>query len=155
MHAKSSRPSPPPLLLVVEDDFLVRLTLVDALTDGGFDVVEAGDAEEALALVCDRADIAAMLTDINLPGNSDGFALAQAARVVRPDLPVIYASGRYSGIVEGRGVEGARFLAKPFTPTLAFATIAEVLGEAEAAAADTARHGRPSGGSCTVAPGHA
>jgi CheY-like chemotaxis protein len=91
-----------PVLLVVEDDLLVRLTLVDALSDGGFEVVEAADAKEALTLVCDRDDIAAMLTDINLPGGSDGFALARAARVIRPHLPVVYASGRYGGAAEGQ-----------------------------------------------------
>ncbi|MBV1800246.1 response regulator [Siccirubricoccus sp. G192] len=60
--------SEPPVLLVVEDDFLVRLTLVDALSDDGFEVLEAADAQEALDHVCGRSDIAAMLTDINLPG---------------------------------------------------------------------------------------
>jgi CheY-like chemotaxis protein len=108
-----------PVLLVVEDDFLVRLTLADSLADSGFEVLEAADAQEALALLCNRPDILVMLTDINLPGGSDGFALARAARVLRPDLPVVYASGRYAGIEDGRGVPGARFLAKPFTPSLA------------------------------------
>ena len=123
MHAKSP---PSPLLLVVEDDFLVRLTLVDALTDGGFDVVEAGDAEEALALVCDRADIAAMLTDINLPGGSDGFALAKAARVVRPDLPVVYASA-YS-YVTPRQVPGSIMLNKPYPPEELIDALEALLG---------------------------
>lgn len=112
-----------PVLLVVEDDFLVRLTLVDALSDGGFEVLEAADAKEALTLVCDRDDIAAMLTDINLPGGSDGFALARAARVIRPALPVVYASGRYGSAAEGQAVDGSRFLAKPFTPSLAAAVL--------------------------------
>lgn len=116
-----------PVLLVVEDDFLVRMTLVDALTDAGFEVLEASDAHEALALVCDRADIAALLTDINLPGGADGFTLARAARVLRPGLPVVYASGRYSAPERGKSVEGARFLAKPFTPALACATLNELL----------------------------
>ena len=116
-----------PVLLVVEDDFLVRLTLVDALSDGGFEVLEAADAKEALTLVCDRDDIAAMLTDINLPGGSDGFALARAARVIRPRLPVVYASGRYSGAEEGQAVDGSHFLAKPFTPTLAAAVINDLI----------------------------
>lgn len=123
-----------PVLLVVEDDFLVRLTLVDALHDGGFAVLEANDAEEALALVCDHAEIAAMLTDINLPGGSDGFALARAARVIRPALPVVYASGRYGAPESGKSVEGSRFLAKPFTPALACATIQEMLEMAAGAA---------------------
>jgi CheY-like chemotaxis protein len=117
------------VLLVVEDDFLVRLTLVDALSDGGFEVLEAADAKEALTLVCDRGDIAAMLTDINLPGGSDGFALARAVRVVRPALPVLYASGRYSGVEAGQSVVGARFLAKPFTPTLAATILRELMAE--------------------------
>jgi CheY-like chemotaxis protein len=118
-----------PVLLVVEDDFLVRLTLVDALSDGGFEVLEAADAKEALTLVCGRDDIAAMLTDINLPGGSDGFALARAVRVVRPALPVLYASGRYSGVEAGQSVDGARFLAKPFTPTLAATMLRELMSE--------------------------
>jgi two-component system, response regulator PdtaR len=117
----------PPVLLVVEDDFLVRLTLVDALSDGGFEVLEAADAKEALTLVCDRDDISAMLTDINLPGGSDGFALARAARVIRPALPVVYASGRYGGAEEGQAVDGSRFLAKPFTPSLAAGVIHDLI----------------------------
>lgn len=108
-----------PVLLVVEDDFLVRLTMADALTDGGFEVIEAGDAREALSCICERNDISAMLTDINLPGGEDGFALARAVRVIRPDLPVVYASGRYSAAESGKSVDGSRFLAKPFTPSLA------------------------------------
>ncbi|GGC44184.1 response regulator [Siccirubricoccus deserti] len=107
----------------------MRLTLVDALSDGGFEVLEAADAKEALGLVCDRGDIAAMLTDINLPGGSDGFALARAVRVVRPEMPVLYASGRYSGVEAGQAVDGARFLAKPFTPTLAATMIRELMAE--------------------------
>ena len=117
----------PPVLLVVEDDFLVRLTLVDALSDGGFEVLEAVDAHEALSLVCDRSDIAAMLTDINLPGGSDGLALSHAVRVLRPSLPIVYASGRYSAIEGDRCVEGSRFLAKPFTPTLAAAVLHDMI----------------------------
>jgi CheY-like chemotaxis protein len=116
-----------PVLLVVEDDFLVRLTLVDALSDLGFEILEAEDARGGLSLLCDRSDIELMLTDINLPGGSDGFALARAARVIRPRLPVIYASGRYSRAEPHQQVDGARFIAKPFTPTLAAVVIHELL----------------------------
>jgi CheY-like chemotaxis protein len=112
---------------VVEDDVLVRMTLVDVLSDDGFDVLEAEDATRALDLICTRPDIAAMLTDINLPGGADGFALAQAVRVVRPGLPVVYASGRHSAAEPGRGVHGARFLAKPFKPALAAMALRELI----------------------------
>ncbi len=116
-----------PVLLVVEDDFLVRLTLVDALSDDGFAVIEAADAAEALQLVATRPDIRAMLTDINLPGGADGFALARAVRVLRPALPVVYASGRYSSLNLDKAVEGSRFLAKPFTPSLAAAVLRDLM----------------------------
>lgn len=127
-------PTEPAVLLVVEDDFLVRLTLVDALADAGFAVLEAGDAQEALDLVCGRADIAAMLTDINLPGGPDGFALAKAVRALRPDLPVLYASGRYGGAEPGRSVPGSRFLQKPFSPSLAAAILQELMSGSSASA---------------------
>jgi CheY-like chemotaxis protein len=117
-----------PVLLVVEDDFLVRLTLADGLADAGFTVIEAGDAQSALALIVARPDILAMLTDINLPGGSDGYALARAARVLRPNLPVVYASGRYGALAEERAVPGSRFLAKPFTSSLAAQVLRETLG---------------------------
>ncbi len=116
-----------PVLLVVEDDFLVRLTLVDALSDSGFDVLEAVDATEALSLLCERDDIVGLLTDINLPGGMDGFALARAARVMRPSLPVVYASGRYSAVEAAKSVDNSRFLAKPFTPALAAAVLRDLM----------------------------
>jgi CheY-like chemotaxis protein len=118
-----------PVLLVVEDDFLVRLTLVDALSDLGFAVLEAEDAPAALSMLCDHSEIELMLTDINLPGGSDGFALARAARVIRPMLPVIYASGRYARAEPHLQVPGSRFIAKPFTPSLAVAVIHDLLEE--------------------------
>ena len=117
-----------PVLLLVEDDLLVRLTLVEALSGDGFAVLEAGDASAALHLVCSRSEIVAMLTDLDLPGESDGFALAQAARRVRPGLPVVYASGRCGALEPGRLVAGARFLAKPFTPSLAAETLRHLIG---------------------------
>jgi CheY-like chemotaxis protein len=102
------------LLLLVEDDPLVRTTLAEALTEAGFEVLEAEDAESALRMVAEHDDLAALLTDINLPG-ADGFALARAARRLRPGLPVVYASGRIGEPDPRRAVPRAAFLAKPFS----------------------------------------
>ena len=110
------------LLLLVEDDPLVRATLAEGLADAGFEVLEAEDAEAALSLVAARADIAVLLTDINLPG-ADGFALARAARRLRPRLPVVYASGRYREPDPQRALPDAAFLAKPFSVSSAVATL--------------------------------
>jgi len=101
-------------LLLVEDDPLVRTTLAEALTEAGFDVLEAGDAETALDMVAAREDLIVLLTDINLPG-ADGFTLARAARQIRPRLPVVYASGRYREPDPARALPDAAFLAKPFS----------------------------------------
>jgi DNA-binding response OmpR family regulator len=105
-------------LLLVEDDPLVRATLAEALTEAGFEVLEAEDAETALGLVAARDDLVVLMTDINLPG-ADGFALARAARRLRPDLPVVYASGRYREADPHRALKGAAFLAKPFSVSCA------------------------------------
>lgn len=109
-------------LLLVEDDPLVRMTLAEVLAEAGFAVLEAESAEAALDLVAARDDLALLLTDINLPG-ADGFALARAARRLRPQLPVVYASGRLSEPDPARALPGAPFLAKPFSVSSALATL--------------------------------
>jgi CheY-like chemotaxis protein len=114
-------------LLLVEDDPLLRMTLAEALTEAGFTVVEAEDAESAIGLVASRDDFDLLLTDINLPG-ADGFALASAARRLRPGLPVVYASGRLSEADPQRALPGAPFLAKPFTLSSALTTLQGALG---------------------------
>jgi CheY-like chemotaxis protein len=114
-------------LLLVEDDELVRSTLAEALADAGFEVLEAEDAETALHMLAERGDLAALMTDINLPG-ADGFVLARAARRLRPDLPVIYASGRYREPDPKRALPGARFLAKPFSVSCAVEVLQGAIG---------------------------
>ena len=69
-----------PLVLVVEDEFLVRMNAVFLLEEAGFDVLEAGSADEAIALLEARKDIRIVFTDINMPGSMDGLRLAQAIR---------------------------------------------------------------------------
>ena len=116
-------------LLLVEDDPLLRMTLAEALTEAGFTVVEAADAESALCLVASRDDLDLLLTDINLPG-ADGFALASAARRLRPGLPVVYASGRLNEADPQRALPGAPFLAKPFSLSKALTTLQGAMGRA-------------------------
>ena len=82
-----------PRLLLVEDEFLIRMTLSEVLAEDGFEVVEAEDAEAALERLGEKPDFAMMLTDIQLPGRIDGRTLAHRARQACPDLPVIFMSG--------------------------------------------------------------
>src|SRR5678816_931520 len=67
-----------PLVLVVEDEFVVRMNAVSLLEEAGFGVLEAGSADEAIALLESRRDIRIVFTDINMPGSMDGLRLAHA-----------------------------------------------------------------------------
>lgn len=102
-----------PLLLVVEDEALVRQLIVLELEDAGYDVVEAETGEEALAALRRYPGIQLIFTDIRLPGTLCGWDIAERARAMRPNIPVIYATG-YSG--ELRLVPGAEFMRKPYKP---------------------------------------
>ena len=84
----------PARVLVVEDEFLIRMTLAEALGDEGFEVLEAETADDALPILQADEAIRLLLTDIQLPGLLNGRALARKAREQRPTLPVIYMTGR-------------------------------------------------------------
>ncbi len=103
-----------PVVLVVEDDALVRAMLVDVLAEEGFHVLEAGDGAQALAQLAARPEIAAVVTDVEMPGGLDGFALARRIRRERPRLGVVVSSGR---LAPGPGglPAGVRYLPKPLS----------------------------------------
>ncbi|MFO0747615.1 MAG: PAS domain S-box protein [Myxococcota bacterium] len=115
-------------LLLVEDEALVRRVAERELRRSGFDVLVASDAEEALAIVRARPDVAMMVTDVVMPG-LDGRQLCEAARRLRPELPVLYTSGYTDDAVVRRGVlsEEVAFLAKPYTPEALVAKVRAVL----------------------------
>jgi CheY-like chemotaxis protein len=79
-------------ILVVEDEFLIRLTLAEILGDEGFEVIEAEDGEQALAALR-NGGVDLVMTDVNLPGEVSGWAVADAARERRMDVPVVFVSG--------------------------------------------------------------
>jgi CheY-like chemotaxis protein len=81
-------------VLVVEDDFLIRMTAVDFFVEAGFPVFEAGGADEAIRLLEQRADIGAVFTDVNMPGAMDGLQLAHYVRRRWPSARLILTSGR-------------------------------------------------------------
>lgn len=79
-------------ILIVEDEWLVRMELADAFEALNFAVIESSSAEHAIEMLRDHPDIALLVTDIRLAGWRDGWQLALEARATRPDLPVIYLS---------------------------------------------------------------
>jgi CheY-like chemotaxis protein len=98
-------------ILMVEDEPLVRETVVEELRECGFEVIEAETGEEAVARCSEQmADV--LFTDIRLPGAIDGWAIAEHCRRANPAIPVIYATG-YSGGVT-RMVPRAVLFSKPY-----------------------------------------
>jgi DNA-binding NtrC family response regulator len=104
------------IALVVEDDPLVRMMAVEALSDAGLSVLEASDADEALAVLALAPRIDLLFTDVRMPGGRDGVQLTWAARMAKPGLKAIITSG-FSGY-ESAGpspIRGVTFLPKPYT----------------------------------------
>jgi len=83
-----------PTILVVEDEFLIRLDTVDRLEEAGFDVIEAGDADEAIRILETGTRVGILFTDVEMPGSMDGFALARVTRNRWPPIEIVVASGR-------------------------------------------------------------
>jgi len=117
-----------PVVLVVEDEALILETVVDALECHGFRVIAATTGDEALRLL-ELARIDVLFTDIDLPGKTDGRALARSARARWPGLNVIYASGRHPFASAADMVPGARYLPKPYRPAKAIAEIEALIGK--------------------------
>ena len=107
----------PVRVLVVEDEFLIRLTLSEALGDEGFEVLEAETGDAALLLLTPESGIRLLLTDIQLPGTLNGRALVDRVRQLMPSLPVIYMTGRPEP--EGAAAPSPfdAFVSKPYTLT--------------------------------------
>ncbi len=102
-------------ILVVEDEFLIRLTLTEALGDEGFEVLGAETGDAALPMLEPGSGIRLLLTDIQLPGSLNGFALVARARQAMPDLPVIYMTGRPDPADSASASRLDMFISKPYT----------------------------------------
>jgi CheY-like chemotaxis protein len=83
-----------PIVLVVEDEPLLRMLAVEVVEEAGFVALEARDADEAVILLESRADISLLFTDINMPGSMDGLNLAHAARDRWPPVKILLVSGK-------------------------------------------------------------
>jgi DNA-binding NtrC family response regulator len=115
-------------ILVVEDEFLIRWSIVDCLSEVGHAVIEAADASSALdALRSNDVDVA--VVDIGLPGQMSGLALAEWIGAHRPGVQIILASGDTAG-----AKAPLRFLAKPFSAAALQTMIEAALSERPAIA---------------------
>ena len=82
-------------MLVVEDESFVRLMAVDMLEDAGFEVLEAGTADQAWGVLERRSDIGVLFTDVDMPGSMNGFDLAGRVAERWPHIRLVITSGRH------------------------------------------------------------
>ena len=95
---------------------LVRMLVVEVLSEAGFTVLESASADEALAVLETRPDVQVLFTDVNMPGSLDGYALVEIVRTRWPEIRILIGSGR----IRPNPTElssGVRFMAKPYAPS--------------------------------------
>src|SRR6195952_5147268 len=103
------------VVLIVEDEFLLRMNAAEMIGGAGFDVVEAGNADEAIAILEARPDIHIVFTDIQMPGSMDGLKLARFVKGRWPPIKIVATSG-FVNVGNEDLPEGSRFLPKPYLP---------------------------------------
>src|SRR6202163_1685272 len=101
-----------PVILIVEEEFPLRLDSAETIESAGFEVIQAANADEAIAILEARPDIHVVFTDIQMPGSMDGLKLARFVRGRWPPIKIVVTSGNFAG----RDLpEGGVFLPKPYT----------------------------------------
>jgi CheY-like chemotaxis protein len=114
------------VILIVEDELLIRMNAVEMIEAAGFEVVEASTADEAIAILEGRLDITVVFTDIQVPGSMDGLRLAAAVRDRWPPIKIVATSGHVK-LGPGDLPEGGRFLPKPYNPAEIVKTLRELM----------------------------
>src|SRR5215207_10201919 len=114
------------VVLVVEDETLVRLLANDILTEAGYRVLEARDGQEALTILEVHANVRALFTDVTMP-NLDGLSLARIVSERWPDIGIVITSGL---VAPSELPNGARFIGKPYEPETVHGEIHTIIAEA-------------------------
>jgi two-component system, response regulator PdtaR len=115
-----------PVVLVVEDEFLIRMDAIDIVEKAGFQAIAASDADEAIQILESRNDIRAVFTDVHMPGSMDGMRLASVVRDRWPPVALIVSSGQMN-IPDADLPSGGRFLRKPYEPAQIEAVLRELI----------------------------
>lgn len=105
----------PPVVLVVDDEALLRLHASDLLEEAGFDVIEAPNADTAIRILEERDDVRVLFTDVQMPGRLDGMELARQVHSRWPQVVLLVTSGRLA-LSSDDIPDAGEFLAKPYEP---------------------------------------
>jgi two-component system, response regulator PdtaR len=117
------------VILVVEDDLIIRMGALQLVLDAGFEAIEAGNADEAIRILEARPDIHLVFTDVGMPGTMDGIKLAHYIRNRWPPVKLIVASGQ-AVIDESHLPAGARFFSKPYREDTIVGAMTAMLSDA-------------------------
>jgi CheY-like chemotaxis protein len=131
-HVHSAHVHSAPVVLIVEDEWLLRDGIAEELRGAGWRALEASTAEGALALLRDGQQIDILVTDIQLGGYLNGWDVAEAFRTIHPHMPVIYVSG--NRIDKLRRVSASAFLSKPYRAAALLEACRELAGSRQPAA---------------------
>ena len=114
------------VVLVVEDDAIIRIGAIDLVLSAGYEALEARDADEAIRLLELRNDVDLVFTDVQMPGTMDGLKLSHYIRDRWPPVKLIVASG--NAILEESSLPGgSRFFSKPYDDRSITEAIARLL----------------------------
>jgi CheY-like chemotaxis protein len=116
------------VVLVVEDDVLLRINAAEMIESAGFDVIETASADEAIAVLERCVVIHVVFTDIQMPGSMDGLKLAHVVRSRWPPVGIIATSGQVAPR-PGDLPEGGKFLQKPYSAVLVANALRELIGD--------------------------
>jgi DNA-binding NtrC family response regulator len=115
-----------PVVLVVEDEILLRIDAMAMVEQAGFEAIPASDADEAIRILESRNDIKAVFTDVQMPGTMNGLKLVRVVRSRWPPVALIVTSG-YRNILEADLPDGGRFLSKPYAASQIDATLHQLI----------------------------
>lgn len=126
MNAAASTDNYPYVVLVVDDEGLLRMLAADIVEEAGYSAVEARNADEAIAILERRSDIGMLITDVNMPGKFDGIALAHITHERWPSVGIMIVSGRVRPDTSSLPT-GSQFMSKPFDADKVIAEIRSTL----------------------------
>ncbi len=117
-----------PVVLVVEDEAIIRIHAADIIESAGFKVIEASNADEALRILESRSDIRVIYTDVDMPGGSiNGLKLAAAVRDRWPPVDIIVTSGHFA-VRQSEIPERGLFFSKPVEEHLLLGALQRFVG---------------------------
>jgi DNA-binding NtrC family response regulator len=114
-----------PTILLVEDEVLIRMATADALRGAGFTVLEAAHADEALSILNASVQVGLVMTDVRMPGSTDGLGLARMLRKSRPDLKLVIVSGE--ACADAARAASDLFFFKPCNMTVVIERLSKLL----------------------------